>query len=345
MSAALSAISAVGSSFTSAEQGADPVALRGVVPGGLGEAGVPARVRGLEVEGAARRHVGDAGEERERVEAQAALAAEHLAGLLAVVVHGPGLLDVERDAAVQAHPAEAHLLDAVVAELAPVLVHVQLLVRRAGHRLHAGVADQVEDLGEVVDAHVEERPARRDAAVDEVGRAVAVDEGPAAPAVAERAGVVDPAEVALVDEPLGGVRLGLVDRGHLDVEHAAGLARRGHHALGVAEGAGHRLLAVDVLAALEHRDRDRRVLVVVHAHVDRVEVVAREQLLVVAVGVGDAEPLARAASSFSGKRSAAATTWASGISRVVVEMVGADLADADDADANLVLHHSSPAAL
>ena len=71
--------------------------------------------------------------------------------------------------------------------------------------------------------------------------------------------------------------------GHL--QHAAGALGRPDHRLALLGVARQRLLAEDMPAALERRDGDRRVQVVRHADADDVEVVAREQLPVIAVEV------------------------------------------------------------
>jgi hypothetical protein len=74
-------------------------------------------------------------------------------------------------------------------------------------------------------------------------------------------------------------------------EHAVGLLGGLRHRRGLVAAARERALAQHVLARFERRDRHRRVQEVRSAHVDRVDVVAIEQLLDAAVGVRDAELL------------------------------------------------------
>ena len=183
----------------------------------------------------------------------------------------------------------------------------------------------------MVDAHVVERAAGRVLFLDEGGRAVAVDVGAAAPAVAHGARVVDAAQLAAVDEKPGGLGLALEHGEELDGEAAAGGLGRVEHAPGVDVGAGHGLLAEDVLARLERGDGHGRVVVVVQADVDGVDVVAGEQVAEVGVDVGDGVQPGHAA-RLRLVDVGDGDDLDVGHLGVGLDVAFADLADADDAD-------------
>ncbi len=298
---------------------------------------MPAHVGVLEVEGAVHLHIGNGRVVCKRMELHSAERAEDLAARRCLVdVKRPALLDGEGDASRQADESEAQFLDAVLALLLPVLVHRDGLMRGPRHGLYRRIAQQVENLRDVIDAHVEHGASGGDAFLHEGARAVAIDIGPPAAAVSDGLREVEVSEVPPVDEPLRRLRLGGEHRRQLDAQHLAGPLCRLHHRLPVRIGARYRLLAVDVLAGLQRRDGDRCVQVVVETHVDRVDLFHRQELAEVrehlrdAVLVGDALRL--------GLVDIRRRDQLHRELPVPVEMVLSDLADSDYSDLDLLRH-------
>jgi len=147
--------------------------------------------------------------------------------------------------------------------------------------------------------------------------------------------------MTLVDQPLGRLGLQAEQRANLDIQPAPESLGGLQHGGRVAVGARHGLLAIHILARLEGGDGEGVVLVVVDADVHRVDVVASQEILEVGVGVGDAEVLLRRF-QLLGEEVRHRHHFRVLDPGVGVQMVGADLADADDADPNLVAHGRAP---
>ncbi len=175
------------------------------------------------------------------------------------------------------------------------------------------------------------------------GAAVTIHIRAAAAAVAVRTDVVELAQVAAFDQQPG--RLGFVGEhgDKLDGELAPGGLRRLPHLARIDIGAGHRFLAEHILARFKRRHADRHVVVVVHAHIHRLDVVAGQQLAEVGVDVGHA---IEAAHPLSLRRVDIRNRHHFGVRNlfVIVEVVLADLPDADHADAHpfLACHVTNP---
>ena len=276
-------------------------------------------------------------EKAKRVEPHPTLRADDGRPLQLIEHDRPGLDDIHGQPILQPDEPQAQLLDIVAARRTPRRVHVHFLVGLARNTEHLRVAQQVKHARDVIDAHVIERPAARDLFLHEIGAAIAVDKRPSAPPKAGRPPVIDFAQVAIVDQVLG--RLGLLaEQGvELDRQLAPQLLRPLVHRLGVGVRASHRLFAVDVLARLQRGDGHRHVKVVVQAHVDRHNIVARQQLAIVGVGIGDAkqprDALHLCRVNVGDRHYLAALDL-----RIALQVALADLAYPDHADPYLVCH-------
>ena len=189
-------------------QRGDPMFLRAVVGVAVHADVVDAPVETVEVGAAVHVQVAGAEEEAERVEPDAAEAADDVGAVELVEVDGPRLDEIERQVAGEAHEAHAQLFHVVAAAVAPRLIHGRLLIGLAGDAQHFGVIQQIQDARDVIDAHVEHRAAGGIGLLHEVGRAVAVYVGATAAAEAGGARMVDLAEATRFDQRFGG--LGLV---------------------------------------------------------------------------------------------------------------------------------------
>ncbi|OPZ18309.1 MAG: hypothetical protein BWZ10_01061 [candidate division BRC1 bacterium ADurb.BinA364] len=252
----------------------------------------------------------------------------------------PSLFDEERDSAFEPNQADAQFLDVVAAGLPPVLVHRRFLVGRAGDAQRLGIADQVQYLRDVVDAHVVERAAGRILLLHERRRAVAIDKRAAAAAVGAGFRVVNLAQHPSVDQRLGGFGFFAEKHALLHVKHLAGALARGDHRLGVGIGPRQRLFAIHILAGFHRGDGDRGVEVVVQADIDRLDFLDGQQIAEVGEHFLDSVHAGDAA-RFGLVDVADGDDLGVGNFGVALQMRFADLPRADDADFDFRGHGGS----
>src|SRR5688572_16261235 len=142
----------------------------------------------------------------ERLETDAAESSDDARSLEAIQVNGPGFDDVHRDVVREVDKAQTQFFDIIAAGFFARRLHWGFLIRLAGDAPHAGIAEQIQHSSDMVDAHVVERAARRVALLHKGGRAIAIHVWPPAPPEPCGAGVIEFAQVAIVDEQLGRAR-------------------------------------------------------------------------------------------------------------------------------------------
>src|SRR5690606_15223115 len=141
-----------------------------------------------------------------------------------------------------------------------------------------GRADQVEDLRDVINAHIKEGASPGHLFLYKRRSGVTIDVRTAATAKSLRPGMVNAAEATFIDDRLGSLHFLAVKVGNLNVKLLAGTLGGLQPRPPVGVAARNRLLAVDVFASLQSGDRHRRAQVVVQADIDRVAVDPLQQL-------------------------------------------------------------------
>src|SRR5215216_6133860 len=114
----------------------------------------------------------------ERLEADAAESSDDARSLEAIQVNGPGFDDIQRDVVREVDEAQRQFFDVIATGFFELRLHRGFLIRLAGDARHAGIAEQIQQSGDMVDAHVVERTTRRLALLHKSGRAIAIHVGP-----------------------------------------------------------------------------------------------------------------------------------------------------------------------
>ena len=83
-------------------------------------------------------------------------------------------------------------------------IHAGFLVDLPGDAQDLRIIEQVEQAGDVVDPHVIQRPTAGDLLLNKGRSAIAIHVWTPAPAMSDRAGMIEPAEAALLDQEAGG---------------------------------------------------------------------------------------------------------------------------------------------
>ena len=156
--------------------------------------------------------------------------------------------------------------------------------------------------------------------------------------MADRARMVELAEMALVDELFGHFGLGQIEVAGLDVQHLAGGPCRLEHGLRIHIRTGHGLFAVDVFARFQRGHGDGHVEVVVQADVDRVDIVPFQQLAKIGVDMGDVVQVGYTP-AFGLVQVGQRHQFGVGEFAVGLHVLLPDLADTDEPDAYLLRTH------
>src|SRR4051812_36521667 len=112
----------------------------------------------------------------------------------------PRLDQIEGYVSFKAHESDANFFDVVAAGLAALGVHVGLLISLAAHAQHLGVAQQIQNLTDVIDTHVIERAAGAVTLLDKRGRSVSIYEGSPTTPPARRAREIYIAQFTAIDQ-------------------------------------------------------------------------------------------------------------------------------------------------
>src|SRR5690606_29314101 len=322
-------------------QSRDPVALRRLVGVGVVVEPAPPVLHRVQVNRGVQLHIPGSGVVAKGTQANAALGTQDDAAIQPVEVHGPRFDDVERQAPLHADKPGPQLLDVVPAFRPAPLVDGRLLINFPRDALYFGRADQVEDLRDVINAHIKEGASPGHLFLYKRRSGVTIDVRTAATAKSLGPGMVDAAEATFFDDRLGSLHFLAVKVGNLNVKFFADTLGCLHHRPPVGVAARNRLFAVDVFARLQSGDRHRRVQVVVQADVDRVDVIPLQQLTKVGVDVGDSV-VGGHTLGFSLVDVRHSDNLGSRDGGVLLDVTLTDDADADHSDADLVHFTLSP---
>ncbi len=131
-------------------------------------------------------------------------------------MNGPGFDDVEDDIPIQADETHPQFFNVVTADFLPLGVHIGFLVDFPRNPLRFGVVEQVQDLDDIVNAHIVERPTGGDFFLDESRCAVAIHIWAAAAAEAGGARVILFSQQTLVNDITSRFSLGFKQQSRLD---------------------------------------------------------------------------------------------------------------------------------
>ena len=287
-------------------------------------------------------HVVMTGVECERIERQTGLAAIDGAAGEGRAVDGPALDKVHAQAVFIGSKANAQLLHVVAAFCAAAFVHGDFRIGVAGHAFQLGNAGQIQQLRNMVYAHIKQCAAAGGGGVHEFLGGVAVHKGTVAAAEAGGTHVVDMTQIAVINETLGGLGLLAVQRAQLDVQLFAGFDHGVVHGLRIRKGTGHGLFAVGMLAQTQGFDGHGCMQIVVQAYIHRVDIIHAQKL----ADAGGAALHAVFVAHFIHAGFVDITQgndFGLGDLRVIAQMLFADDTVADHADPNLFHVLLSPA--